>query len=87
VGELTQVPRGWVGREGGRWQKKKGGKENPKSNATGGRFDPGPKSFNARLGTWVKFLFFSPKVVSSSTRTTERTNERKMDERTIVVVR
>ncbi len=84
---LTQVPSGWVGREGGRWQKKKRGKKkkqtNPKSNSTGGRFDPGPKSFNARLGTWVKFLVFSSKVVSSSTRT----NERKMDERTNVVVR
>lgn len=86
MGELDPGPKRLGGARGWEVAKEKAGKKkktNPKSNATGGRFDPGPKSFNARLGTWVKFLVFSSKVVSSSTRT----NERKMDERTIVVVR
>lgn len=79
MGELDPGPKGLGGARGWEVAKEKGGekKRNPKSNATGVTFDSGPKSFNARFGTWVKFLVFSPKVVSSNTRTNERwTNER-----------
>lgn len=71
---LTQVPRGWVGREGGRWQRKKGEKkkETPSPMRRASRLTQVPSRSMQDLGPGSSSLFFHPRW---SAVTPERTKD------------